>query len=67
MATWHQEQARKRAGGTGLWYPHPTEWKCVSDKPGQFASSMSFTDEAKARAYCEKTGDALIPPENYRG
>lgn len=64
MATWHQQ--RNPAGLQALWKPHPTEWKCVSDKHNQFASSMSFTDETEARAYAKRTGNVLIPPASAR-
>lgn len=62
MSTWHQD--KNPAGLMQLWLPHPTKWKCISDKLHQHASSMTFEDEAQARAYARKTGDILIPPEN---
>lgn len=60
MSTWHQQ--RNPRALAALWTPHPTEWKCVSDKYGQCASSISFQEEQDARAYAAKTGDTLIPP-----
>lgn len=60
MSTWHQE--RNPAGIAALWAPHPTKWKCISDRHGQFATSMMFEDEAAAKAYAAKTGDVVIPP-----
>lgn len=64
MSTWHQN--RNKAGLTALWQPHPTHWKCVSDKYGQCASSMTFENEQQARAYAARTGDAIIPPHDPR-
>lgn len=60
MSTWHQN--RNPAALTALWLPHPTKWKCISDKPGQMASSMMFDNEVEARTYANRTGDVLIPP-----
>lgn len=58
MATWHQ-----RSRGIGdLWMPVPGMWKCVSDRPDEFASCMLFDSKEKAEAYCKVTGDVLIPP-----
>ena len=61
MATWHQE--RNAAGLSALWEPHPSAWKCIDDKPGRPAGSISFECESKAKAYAEKTGAHLIPPK----
>lgn len=60
MATWHQ--SKNTAGLRGLWTPHPTEWKVIDDKPGQFAGSISFGDEAAARNYADKRGGIVLPP-----
>jgi len=60
MSTWHQ--ARNPAVIADLWSPHPTQWKCVSDRPGEPASSISFATEAEAKAYAERTGDIVIAP-----
>lgn len=64
MASWHQNQ--NGAGLSSLWAPDPSRWKCISDKPGRFASCMSFETEEQARAYAAKTGDIIIPPANAR-
>jgi hypothetical protein len=61
VSSWHQD--RNPGGLRALWTPHPTKWKCVSDRAGQLASCMSFDDEAEARAYAAKTGGILIPPQ----
>jgi hypothetical protein len=57
MATWHQEQARKRPG---FKLYHDTKWSVLSDPPGQMASSMLFATYTQAQAYLAK-----VPPE-YR-
>jgi hypothetical protein len=62
MATWHQQ--KNPTALAALWAPHPTQWKCVSDKPGQMAGCASFTDKQKARDFCDNTGAVLIPPSN---
>lgn len=62
MSTWHQE--RNKGAIQLLWAPDPVNWKCVSDKHGEFASCMTFPDEASARAYAKVTGDHVIPPSN---
>ena len=54
MNTWHQ--ALNPTMTANLWATHPTLWKCVSDRPNEFASCMSFATEAEARAYAERTG-----------
>lgn len=61
MSTWHQDQ--NPAALAALWRPHPVNWKCISDKVGEPASSMSFPDEASARQYALQTGDVLIAPK----
>ena len=60
MSTWHQ--AHNLAAITALWEPHPTHWKCVTDHPNKFASTITFATEAEARAYAERTGDIVIAP-----
>lgn len=60
MATWHQQQ--NPTALQQLHTPEPGKWKCVSDKPNQPASCMSFDNEPDAKAYCERSGDRLIPP-----
>lgn len=60
MSTWHQN--RNPAALAALWAPHPTQWKCVSDRFDRPAGSMSFETEAEAKAYAERTGDIVIPP-----
>lgn len=60
MSTWHQD--RNPGALQALWTPEPGKYKCVSDRPGQAASCMSFDNQADAEAYCEKTGDILISP-----
>ena len=60
MSTWHQ--AQNPATTTALWAPHTTQWKCISDRPNEFASVMTFATEAEARAYAERTGDIVIAP-----
>jgi hypothetical protein len=60
MATWHQQ--RNPEGLRSLWQQHPTQWKCISDRPNECAGSISFNDEAEARAYAAKTGDRVLPP-----
>jgi hypothetical protein len=65
MATWHQ--SRNAAGMRGLYSPHATEWKVISDKRGECAGSISFTEESKARAYVERNGGLLVPPATVRG
>ena len=60
MSTWHQ--AQNPATTAALWAPHPTQWKCISDRPNEFASAMTFATEAEARAYAERTGDIVIAP-----
>ena len=59
MSTWHQ---RKGGALAGLWQPHPVHFKCVSDRPEQFASSMLFDDLEQAKSYCERTGNVLVMP-----
>ena len=60
MATWHQQQ--NRSALQQLHTPERGKWKCVSDKPGQQASCMTYDNEADALAYCQRTGDHLIAP-----
>lgn len=60
MASWHQQ--RNPGGLAALWQPHPTNWKIVSDKFNEFASSISFEDEGQARLYVVRNGGHLIPP-----
>jgi hypothetical protein len=48
MATWHQQQRRKR-NRTPLY--HPTLWTVLIDPPGGFASSMLFATQADTEAY----------------
>lgn len=62
MSTWHQQ--RNPSALQALWQPHPTLWKCVSDKPNCMAGSISFATKDEARAYAKRTGDALIPPSS---
>lgn len=60
MSTWHQNQ--NPAALMKLWQREPGKWKCISDRPGQPASCMSFDNEADAVRYCANTGDVLIAP-----
>ena len=60
MSTWHQ--AQNPATTAALWAPHPTKWKCISDRLNEFASCMYFATEAAARTYAERTGDIVIAP-----
>lgn len=60
MATWHQRN--NPAALTALWTPHPTRWKCVSDRWNRPAGSIVFDSAAEANAYAAKTGDVVIPP-----
>lgn len=60
MSTWHQ--AQNPATTAALWAPHPTQWKCITDRPNEFASCIRFATEAEARAYAERTGDIVIAP-----
>lgn len=58
MATWHQA----KAGLTGLYRPHATGWKVVSDPPGEFASAIVLTDQAEAEKLAKRNGGRVIPP-----
>ena len=60
MSTWHQ--AQNPASTAALGSPHPTQWKCISDRPNEFASSIRSATEAEARAYAERTGHNVIAP-----
>lgn len=60
MATWHQN--RNPAGMRGLYAPKPGVWKVVSDKPGEFASAIEFSDETEARRLADRNGGFIIPP-----
>lgn len=53
MATWHQQQAAKRAheAGTPLRYDHPTEWTVYTSPPNRMASVMRFHTRAEAEQY----------------
>lgn len=60
MATWHQR--RNPAGLAALYRPEPGRWKCVIDKPDEFASVVTFDSKTEAEAYCAKTRATLVPP-----
>lgn len=60
MSTWHQDNNQAAIGA--LWSPHPTKWKCISDRHGCMASCTTFDSEGEARAYALKTGDVLVCP-----
>lgn len=53
MATWHQQQAAKRAreAGTPLRYDHPTKWTVHTYPPNRMASVMRFHTQAEAEQY----------------
>lgn len=63
MATWHQERG---TGLCGLYAPHDTEWKCVSDAHGQPASSMAFRTQEGVDRYTASNGGIVIPPRSAR-
>lgn len=48
MATWHQEQARKRPG---FKLYHETKWTVLHDPPNEMASAMLFETAGMARDY----------------
>lgn len=60
MSTWHQ--SKNTSALMALWSPHPTKWKCVSDRFDRPASCMTFDSKEDAEAYALKTGDVVIAP-----
>lgn len=62
MATWHQQQAFKRNGAPDL--SHATLWTCASSTG--HLGVIRFATYAEAKAYCDKTGDYIIPPRNSK-
>ena len=63
MASWHQQQAINRAVQQGARFTlhHPRLWTAYSSKG--FLSVMRFETREQAEAYCERTGDYLLPPD----
>lgn len=53
MATWHQQQAAKRAyeAGTPLRYDHPTSWTVRTSPPNRMASGMLWPTKEEAERY----------------
>ena len=53
MATWHQQQADKRAreAGTPLRYDHPTKWTVHTSAPNRMASGMLYDTREDAERY----------------
>ena len=53
MATWHQEQAARRAynNGTPLRYDHPTKWTVRTSAPNRMASGMLYDTREDAERY----------------
>ena len=53
MATWHQEQAARRAynNGTPLRYDHPTEWTVYTSPPNRMASCIRWRTKEEAERY----------------
>ena len=53
MATWHQQQAAKRAyeAGTPLRYDHPTKWTVHTSAPNRMASGMLYDTREDAERY----------------
>lgn len=53
MATWHQEQAARRAyeAGTPLRYDHPTKWTVRTSAPNRMASGMLYDTREDAERY----------------
>lgn len=64
MATWHQ--SRNQTGLIALWAPDDTAWKCVTDKPGEFASAMLFRRKRDAERFARRTGAYLVAPRRYK-
>ncbi|ESQ85434.1 hypothetical protein AEAC466_04525 [Asticcacaulis sp. AC466] len=71
MATWHQN--KNVAGMSALYKSHPTEWKVVDDKPGQFASAQTFRTKREALKLAKRNGGIIREPlrliqgHTYRG
>lgn len=59
MASWHQE----RPGRTLPKLSHPTQWS--SYNPQGHLSVMRHESLEACMAYCNKTGDVPLPPDNY--
>lgn len=56
MATWHQQQADRRAfqAGSPRKLYHETEWTVVSDPPNDVRTLSTFTTKAKAEEFLAK-------------
>lgn len=59
MASWHQE----RSGHALPKLSHPTQW--TSYNPQGHLSVMRHESLEACMAYCNKTGDVPLPPDNY--
>lgn len=60
MPTWHQE----RPGHPLPKLTHPTQWS--SYNPHGHLSVMRFASREECLAYCEKTGDVPLAPDNVK-
>lgn len=58
MATWHQA----KAGLAGLYRPHATGWKVVSDPAREMTSAIICTTAAEAATLAKRNGGRVIPP-----
>ncbi len=64
MATWHQQ----KAGLSGLYAPHLTDWAVVVDPPGECAARIEFRLKRDAERYMRQAnkkhsrGVTLVKP-----
>lgn len=64
MATWHQQQARRRDPRRlrALYEPNETGWKVVDDRLNEFASSIILPTKEDAERYVANVGHGMIIP-----
>jgi hypothetical protein len=58
MASWHQN----KAGVSGLYDPHPTGWKVITDRHNEMASSIILESKEAADTYVKAQPHGIIVP-----
>lgn len=70
MASWHQQQARRRAyrAGQPLRLDSLDGWTVVHDAPNVMTTCMVFKDRAEAEAFSAKLPHSyILPPRKQEG
>ena len=69
MATWHQQQAMRRAlrAGTSIRHDDAARWTVVIDPPRGLRASILFAAECDAVRYAARVPHSyILPPRNMR-